>query len=345
MNAQEDRVAAFGRTRDSDEDPLCCCEYINKDGERSHIAALCCECDELDEIVDNVLTRKSTSHTQWRRLCNTVEDRMRVPGLDGQGAKKIGFECFAAGISICLLVLLASSHPVMLTMVIVGFPAMLCCTQRFVLRHFPRNQLYMWLTFYGLVAIILELSYHSYGFLSLPEYALFYLLAVLPAIWAVKLKGDPGFVKGDVIDVDLEKIDWKMDAVRKEILVKIDGVDSWKVICSLCRMEKPTNAKHCRICDRCVVARHHHCVWLYQCIGANNVRSFRNFVIALLAFLSYSISVILRMILTKHGSFAELYHDIYYDWRTTNAVFVTVAAMIIAVGLIVLLISHIFCQV
>lgn len=31
---------------------LCCCEYVNQHGERSHVAACCCDCDDLDDVCD-----------------------------------------------------------------------------------------------------------------------------------------------------------------------------------------------------------------------------------------------------------------------------------------------------
>jgi len=39
------------RTLDQD-DPLCCCEYIDRHGGRSHMAACCCDCEDLDEACD-----------------------------------------------------------------------------------------------------------------------------------------------------------------------------------------------------------------------------------------------------------------------------------------------------
>lgn len=34
------------------EEPLCCCEYVDRRGERNHLAACCCDCEELDESCD-----------------------------------------------------------------------------------------------------------------------------------------------------------------------------------------------------------------------------------------------------------------------------------------------------
>ena len=38
--------------RSEADEALCCCEYINLQGERSHVAACCCDCEDLDEACD-----------------------------------------------------------------------------------------------------------------------------------------------------------------------------------------------------------------------------------------------------------------------------------------------------
>lgn len=33
-------------------EPLCCCEYIDRNGEKNHVAACLCDCQDLDEGCD-----------------------------------------------------------------------------------------------------------------------------------------------------------------------------------------------------------------------------------------------------------------------------------------------------
>lgn len=35
-----------------EEETLCCCEYVNRHGERSHVAACCCDCEDLDDACE-----------------------------------------------------------------------------------------------------------------------------------------------------------------------------------------------------------------------------------------------------------------------------------------------------
>ena len=39
-----------------DEEALCCCEFISSTGERRHILQLCCDCAELDDAVDRLVS-------------------------------------------------------------------------------------------------------------------------------------------------------------------------------------------------------------------------------------------------------------------------------------------------
>lgn len=48
--------------------------------------------------------------------------------------------------------------------------------------------------------------------------------------------------------------------------------------CSKCKLPKIPRSKHCSICDICVDKFDHHCVWINQCVGANNYRYFLLFI-------------------------------------------------------------------
>lgn len=73
-----------------DSSPLCCCEYYNLLGQRTHLIALCCDCEDLDNAVDQCLKGQGISTEKCGIICKVVTDRIRVPWL--RGAVKFDIE-------------------------------------------------------------------------------------------------------------------------------------------------------------------------------------------------------------------------------------------------------------
>uniref|UniRef100_A0A0E0NMW7 S-acyltransferase n=1 Tax=Oryza rufipogon TaxID=4529 RepID=A0A0E0NMW7_ORYRU len=44
--------------------------------------------------------------------------------------------------------------------------------------------------------------------------------------------------------------------------------------CDKCCMYKPSRTHHCKVCKRCVLKMDHHCVWINNCVGYANYKSF-----------------------------------------------------------------------
>ncbi|KZF21557.1 Palmitoyltransferase akr1 [Xylona heveae TC161] len=44
--------------------------------------------------------------------------------------------------------------------------------------------------------------------------------------------------------------------------------------CVHCMLRMPLRSKHCKKCSRCVGKHDHHCPWIYNCVGVNNLRHF-----------------------------------------------------------------------
>lgn len=47
------------KVEEEEDERLCCCEYVNSRGERSHVAACCCDCEDLDDAFDRLAKRIS----------------------------------------------------------------------------------------------------------------------------------------------------------------------------------------------------------------------------------------------------------------------------------------------
>ncbi|XP_078442705.1 DHHC-type zinc finger family protein [Wolffia australiana] len=57
-----------------------------------------------------------------------------------------------------------------------------------------------------------------------------------------------------------------------------DGHGGRLKFCGKCRIYKPPRAHHCRICKRCVLKMDHHCLWINNCVGYANYKTFIVFV-------------------------------------------------------------------
>lgn len=53
------RAAKVRQKEEEEGESLCCCEYVNSRGERSHVAACCCDCEDLDDAFDRSAERIS----------------------------------------------------------------------------------------------------------------------------------------------------------------------------------------------------------------------------------------------------------------------------------------------
>eukprot|EP00914_Ancora_sagittata_P009027 GHVO01017420.1.p1 GENE.GHVO01017420.1~~GHVO01017420.1.p1 ORF type:complete len:698 (+),score=82.98 GHVO01017420.1:55-2148(+) len=63
----------------------------------------------------------------------------------------------------------------------------------------------------------------------------------------------------------------------------IVGDGNCKKVCITCRILKPFRAHHCSDCAHCVDRFDHHCIWLDNCVGLGNQRSFYLFLTSLSA--------------------------------------------------------------
>ena len=89
-------------------DPLCCCEYLTREGERSHLLGLCCDCEALDSAVDSLVSGGEVKSHLVPQILDLAEERLRIPWRGG--AVKVPLGQISAVLIVPGLLWLASLH-------------------------------------------------------------------------------------------------------------------------------------------------------------------------------------------------------------------------------------------
>ena len=65
-------------------------------------------------------------------------------------------------------------------------------------------------------------------------------------------------------------------------------------VCRVCQITRPPRCHHCSICQCCVLQFDHHCLWLNNCVGYANYRSFLGLLLLLMTSCWYGVALLWR---------------------------------------------------
>ncbi|CAN2387745.1 DHHC-type containing [Pristimantis euphronides] len=254
-------------------DTLCCCEYIDRKGERSHLAGCLCDCEDLDQACDRWITCKSLQPEVLVRVIETVSDRFRVPWI--RGAKKVDLSILPPLVLLPISLHLAAFHVLLGVVVLTSLPILVIWYYQLTHRRKGKTLLFLSLAlfslgymYYNFVQEVLLKGHIGWGHFSVITCGLLLILLFL-----VKAKQDPGYLNKATSST------WGATRGKREpasgVWVSEDGsptaqpgvqeenltLCTEKNYCKICKVLRPPRSGHCRICGSCVQRLDHHCVW------------------------------------------------------------------------------------
>ncbi|XP_037311785.2 palmitoyltransferase ZDHHC23-B isoform X2 [Pungitius pungitius] len=323
-----------------EEQILCCCEYVNRFGERSHVGACCCDCEDLDDACDRFLKREPQKPESLSHVAADVTDRLRVPWLWG-GARKVDLSIIPPLLLLPVLLHVAALHYLLGLVVLTALPGLVLWYYYFTHRKKGRTLFFLSLALFSLAYMyylfVTEVLLN--GDVGPVQLAVVTVGVTLTLVALVLTKRGPGVVRpnreavhstvtyytpaadrepaanGGRRDVTTTVANRAGSAEDSGAELKESGRRNW---CQACRVVRPPRAGHCRICGVCVLRLDHHCVWINSCVGQSNHRSFLLTLVLFLLTSLYGISLVLRSVCpNQHLVIALLYCPGVYEQSST----------------------------
>lgn len=318
------------------DDPLCCCEYVDRKGGRSHVAACCCDCEDLDEACDRWLKREAQKPDSLSRVADSVADRLRVPWL--KGAKRVDLSLLPPLVLLPVLLRIAALHVLLGVVVLTALPGMVLWYYYFTHRKKGRTLFFLSLALFSLAYMyfLFVTEIVPRGDVTSAQLATVTTGVILTLISLVRTKRGPGYVRPRPSDTHStvtyhgplpDKDSAHLNGARHQVVIANRGAalehaangeaveagpqqtdSKRKNWCPWCKLVRPPRAGHCRICSACVQRLDHHCVWINSCVGRANHRSFLMTLLLFLLTSLYGISLVLRTVCPRQNVlFALLY--------------------------------------
>ncbi|KAK7879013.1 hypothetical protein WMY93_030766 [Mugilogobius chulae] len=268
-----------------EEDTLCCCEYVNGRGERSHVAACCCDCEDLDDVCDRFLKREPQKPDSLSKVAEVLTDRIRVPWL-------------------WVLLHIAALHFLLGVLVLIALPGLVLWY--YYVTHRKKGR-----TLFFLSMALFSLAYMYYLFVTVVvprgdvatiQLAIITMGVIFTLAALIRTKKGPGVVLPNRAACHSNPV---INGMKHEVmLMERTGVSEHtegtlkeshrKNWCSVCKVVRPPRAGHCRICGVCVLRLDHHCVWINSCVGQANHLSFLLTLISFLLTSLFGICLVLQ---------------------------------------------------
>ncbi|XP_029955766.1 palmitoyltransferase ZDHHC23-B isoform X2 [Salarias fasciatus] len=347
---------------EEEEEGLCCCEYVNRHGERSHVAACCCDCEDLDDACDRFLKREPQKPESLSQVTSVISDRIRIPWLWG-GARRLELSIIPPLVLLPALLHLAALHFLLGLVVLTALPGLVLWYYYFTHRKKGR-------TLFFLSLALFSLGYMYYLFVTevLPrgdvghvQLAAVSAGVVLTLLALAHTKRGPGVVRPNPEDVHstvtyyspAAERDSSVNGGRQEVTVTVasragpseqaevelkeTNRRNW---CTACRVVRPPRAGHCRICGVCVLRLDHHCVC---CVGQANHRSFLLTLVLFLLTSLYGISLVLQSVCPRQNLLTALLYcpGVYNQYSTALCFTCAWYSSIVTGGLLHLLVVQV----
>ncbi|XP_075053510.1 palmitoyltransferase ZDHHC23 [Mixophyes fleayi] len=316
------------------DDGLCCCEYINQNGEKSHLAACLCDCEDLDEACDGWITCKSLQPEVLARVIETASDRCRVPWI--RGARKLDVSILLPLFLLPVSLYLAAHHVFLTVVTLSSLPLLVIWYYRLTHRRKGKTLLFLSLAlfslgymYYNFVHEVFLKGHIGWGHLLTITWGL-----LMTLLFLVKAKRDPGYLNRST-NITRVKSEGKRDFGNNSWMVAdkdfprgLHGVQrendyllTDKNWCKVCHVVRLPRSGHCRICGSCVQRLDHHCVWINNCIGAQNHKFF---ILLLLVFQFtsiYGIILTLSAVCSGQNILSALFYcpGVYANYSTSFA--------------------------